>query len=355
VRGDPTTEGETKILGGFADPPFKDEAPAGGLLIGFDVGLGKFVNNTIVAAIRPIFRTADGKEVRGKQHGTDMDSLVSVKAKPGYAVGAITVKSGLVAVGFSVTFMEVGANGLDRSKSYESEWIGGKTGGPETVLGGSGTPVVGLIGHENDRTKACTGIGLLLRRSGAQPETPSHPPRTVRDDKLTDSETKILGGVFDPAFKDEAPEGGLLVGFEVGLGQFVNNPIVVAIRPIFRTADGKEERGKQHGADTRRLVSVQAKPGYAVGAITVKAGLVVDGFSATFMEIGADGLDPSKAYESEWIGGKGGDAETRLGGSGMPVVGLIGHENARTKACTGLGLLLRRGAAKPQVPSRPPR
>src|SRR5207245_8935670 len=60
-------------------------------------------------------------------------------------------------------------------------------------------------------------------------------------------ETEIMGGVFDPQFRDEAPPGGVLIGLEVGLGKFGANDVIRAVRPIFRTADGKEEFGNQQG------------------------------------------------------------------------------------------------------------
>src|SRR5262249_6930350 len=69
-------DGHTPILGGGADPEFKDQAPDGGVLIGFKVGLGKFFNNDIIAAIQPIYQTAKG-EVLGKQYGTNFARLVT--------------------------------------------------------------------------------------------------------------------------------------------------------------------------------------------------------------------------------------------------------------------------------------
>jgi hypothetical protein len=156
--------------------------------------------------------------------------------------------------------------------------------------------------------------------------------------KLADGATQIMGGAFDPQFQDEAPKGGVLIGFEVGLGKFVNSDVVRAIRPIYRTAQG-DVPGKQYGTDTSRVVEIKARPGYAVGAITAKAGLTVDGFSVTFMRSGPSGLSVNDSYESEWVGGMGGGRKTVLGGTGTPVVGIVGKSNA--KDCTGLGLLLK--------------
>jgi hypothetical protein len=158
-RRDENTAGATKILGGAANPEFKDQAPDDGLLIGFEIGLGPAFGVELVKAIRPIYRTGD-KESLGRQYGTAPKNVVVVKAKEGYAVGGMTVRSGLVVNGFSVTFMRVLVGKLDPSDSYQSDWIGDRTGGSETTLKGDGTPIIGIVGKASD--KECTGIGLLF-------------------------------------------------------------------------------------------------------------------------------------------------------------------------------------------------
>ena len=158
---------------------------------------------------------------------------------------------------------------------------------------------------------------------------------------------KIMGGGGDTVFKDDAPEGGLLVGMEIGLGKFFNNDVIRSGRAIYRV-DGKDSFGTQRGSDTSNVITVRAKPGYAVGAVTIKAGLTADGMSFTFMKIVDGKLDPKDSYESEWVGGKGGGAPTKLGGDGALVVGIIGKTNA--KDLTGLGLSTKPlGKTKPTV------
>jgi hypothetical protein len=97
--------------------------------------------------------------------------------------------------------------------------------------------------------------------------------------------------------------------------------------------------GEPHGSNFTRLVTVKAKDGYAVGAVTARVGLTVDSMAITFMRIAGDALDPQDAYTTERIGGRGGFGDHVLGGSGRPVVGITGKCNDRD--CTGLGLLLR--------------
>ncbi len=184
-----------------------------------------------------------------------------------------------------------------------------------TKTGTSGTHVAG---------RPESGIGAA----------PTRPP--LRNGS-TGAETQIMGGAYGSQFTDTAPDGGVLIGFEVGLGKWGANDVVHAVRPIFRSADGKESFGKQHGTDTSRLVVVKAKSGYAVGAITAKSMALLDGFSVTFMKVGKDALDVKDSYQSDWVGGKGGGPETVLAGDGKPIVGIIGRENGQL--CTGMGLL----------------
>jgi hypothetical protein len=272
--------------------------------------------------VRPTYRVGD-KEVPGEWCGTDNSLTSEVKAKPGYAIGAITLKTGLGIDGLSVTFMKVVNGKLDPKDSYESEWLGGK-GGFGQVKIGDGTPVVGLLGRTNE--KDVQGLGLIYTDTAKKDAPwPAGKP------------TRIQGG-GDTEFRDGAPAGGLLVGLEVGLGKFVNNDIVVAVRPIYRVGE-KESFGEQHGTDTRQVVKVVAKPGYAVAAISVKTGLGVDGLSLTFMKVADGKLDAKDSYESEWVGGMGGGGPVKLGGN-QPVVGLAGKTNNKNDV-TGLGLLLK--------------
>jgi len=160
--------------------------------------------------------------------------------------------------------------------------------------------------------------------------------RSAPADAGAGGETRILGGAFSPTFKDQAPETGLLIGFEIGLGQFANLDVVKAIRPIYRT-DKKQALGKQHGTKPRKVIKVKAKDGYAVGSITVRSGLLVNGFSVTFMRVKDGKLDPDDAYESDWIGDRTGGSETTLKGNGTPVTGIVGK--ASNTECLGLGLV----------------
>ncbi len=327
-------------MGGAFDPVFRDAAPEGGRLIGLEVGLGKFINTEVIHAIRPVFWTQHG-EVLGVQHGTDTSKVVKLKAKAGYAVGSVTVRTGMNMDGLSVTFMRVQGDHLLTNDSYESEWVGHR-GGREAKLGGSGAFVTGIIGKAN--AKDSSGLGLLFGKSmtgsvSASPKTQAGDDRRphANGNIPGSNETTIMGGGSDREFKDAAPEGGRLIGFEIGLGKFLKNDVIRAVRPIFWTPDG-EVMGKQYGTDISRVVKVKAKDGYAVGGVIAKAVLTMDGMSVTFMRVEGDHLSTKETYESEWIGGPGGGVRTTLGSTGAIVIGIVGKANA--KDCTGLGLLL---------------
>jgi hypothetical protein len=138
-----------RIVGGaFDNLPFRELPPEGGLLIGFRYCFGSFAGNTTINYVQPIFLTAAG-EVAGQGHGKATDSFLVLKAKAGYAVGAISIKGGGGLDAFGFKFMRILDGKLDPTDSYDSEMVGGSGGGPPRIVGGDGTPIIGLIGREN--------------------------------------------------------------------------------------------------------------------------------------------------------------------------------------------------------------
>ncbi len=162
----------TRILGGGTGSKFKDVAPEGGVLIGFEIGVGKWApSRKMISAIRPIFQTADGEQTLGNQHGTAPGKTVRVKAKPGYAVGAVVSKeAGVFIGGLAVKFMKLGKDALDPKDNYESEWVGDNLGFEKSISSG-GALILGIVGNENSNTfpglddNVCTGLGLMLKGS----------------------------------------------------------------------------------------------------------------------------------------------------------------------------------------------
>jgi hypothetical protein len=147
----------------------------------------------------------------------------------------------------------------------------------------------------------------------------------------------MVGFNIGPEFEDTAPEDGLLVGFNIGFGFYINsnNDTVVSLQPIYRV-DDKEKLGKVQGTNTKRAIRELAKPGYAVGAIHAKATLALDGFYITYMKIDGNRLDPNDSYNSNWLGGPGGNGPTSISSDGRQVVGIIGRNNNKDVIAIGL-------------------
>jgi serine/threonine protein kinase len=150
-------------VGAFANQQFQDVPVEGALLIGFEVGLGKFFNTDIVYQLRPIYLTARG-ETLGPPFGKRPERTVTVKAKPGFAVGAMTVRGGGLMNGFSLTFRAIGNYGLKKTGSYESPWIADRTGGREEVVDGDGMFIIGIAGRVTNQSEPGSVGPVMFRR-----------------------------------------------------------------------------------------------------------------------------------------------------------------------------------------------
>lgn len=169
-----------------------------------------------------------------------------------------------------------------------------------------------------------------------RPKPPTPPPAATTTPKAKDP--TILGGYTNNTFKDAAPDGGLLVGFEFGLVKPFGREVIRGVRPIFRAGE-KETLGEQHGA-AGRTVTVKAKDGYAVGRVTARHFGAFEGCSVTFMKVADGKLDAADSYESEWVGSEEANKTlTKLGGDGTPVLGVVGRVN--DKEMVAMGVLLK--------------
>jgi hypothetical protein len=179
---------QSQVLGFHDRNQTFSEVPAqGALLVGFDCGVGAFGNIETVYALRAIYRTAKGK-VCLNDHGLFEDQplgagrvlrskvlrRVRILARPGYAVGSITVRSGLNINGLSVTFMRIDGTRLNPQKCYESPWVGDRTGGGERFQAGYGAPVVGVFGSEDE--VQVKSLGLWFMKPPAVPPPPDPEP-----------------------------------------------------------------------------------------------------------------------------------------------------------------------------------
>jgi hypothetical protein len=157
----------------------------------------------------------------------------------------------------------------------------------------------------------------------------------VQENRFTDVDVRGFTLGMD-RYRDVAEEGGVLIGFQFGMGKFVNNDIIKSIRPIFRTRDG-EKFGKWHGAVPARPKTVKARDGYVVSGLSVRTALALDAMTVRFARLGKEGLDLTDTYESETIGGPGGRPAT-IGGKGALFVGVTGHLGGDKSPCS-IGLV----------------
>jgi serine/threonine protein kinase len=171
----------TRMIG-VNQHPF-EEMTGGALVVGLEVGLdrvswpeplhskfggrdrdrGKRPPQEIIHSIRPIFQTAAGR-TRGTTQGKGSRTVI-LEAREGYALGSITLRQGMVGVeGLSATFVAVEGQHLNPARSYTSEWVGTKSEGATTTVGGDGAPVIGIFGSCNAKKTVC-GLGLVVVRA----------------------------------------------------------------------------------------------------------------------------------------------------------------------------------------------
>jgi hypothetical protein len=183
-------DGNTKrwpITGGaFAKTEFEEVPSSGALLIGFRYTV--LANNGLPGVVQPIFLTASG-EVLGKIYGTAEIGATPqiIKAKPGYAVGAINVRGGGGIDAFQPIFMRIREKDLDRDDKYDGPKVGG-TGGGEGTVGGDGNFIIGLHGKVNEKGKmeAMSAVSLTTATAaalGTEEEQPTPRKKRARKDE----------------------------------------------------------------------------------------------------------------------------------------------------------------------------
>ncbi|MBC7855826.1 MAG: hypothetical protein IAF94_20555, partial [Pirellulaceae bacterium] len=137
---------------------FRDMAPAGCWLVGLRV-----VQSTnwggAVCGVQPIYQS-EGQYVPGEYCGARGGvKQVLLLAKPGFAVSAVQVQSGLAMNALQLQYLQVKGEAMETEGAYLSEWVGCEGGNLQPLLDGQGQPIVGLDGtfHED-----LTAMRLLL-------------------------------------------------------------------------------------------------------------------------------------------------------------------------------------------------
>ena len=148
--------------GAFRDKEYSDILPEGGILIGFNYSLGKFVGLDYMVGLQCIYQTPSGEKLGTPFADLSPAKLRTVKAKPNYAIGKLGILAGGNWEGVKVVFMRIDGAALKTDDSYESDWIGTKQKEPQFL--GDGSPIVGIHGRRyggDDNPGVCS-IGLYV-------------------------------------------------------------------------------------------------------------------------------------------------------------------------------------------------
>jgi hypothetical protein len=142
--------------GDFTEIPQK-----GAVLIGMEVCQPEGIahpDKKFVSYYRGIYLTSRG-EVLGRAVGTPRGDPVVLRAKHGYAVGAITARGGGALDAVTVTFMKIRGIKLKADDSYSSDRLGGYGGEEERDYNGNGVPIIGLVGKADPKW---IGVGVVF-------------------------------------------------------------------------------------------------------------------------------------------------------------------------------------------------
>jgi S1-C subfamily serine protease len=348
---------------------FREAPTSPGILIGFDLTLRDFGGEPYIGAMRPIFLTGAGKQV-GRWHGTPQGEVTHAEAPPQHTIASMKVYFNLKAdysmSGVRMEYVKYddaaglltqGSTSVIYGTRSDEEFstipssprrgfiiglTGETTGSTPDVLNGLGVIVIPKTPSASTTTTTTTRPprpnqpDLALVNKVASVTIPSdrdvrHPPLPSEladyiKDAVANSKTVDVGDANfsgDAVFRTVPTDGGLLIGFDLTYGRFVNTPLVQAIRPIFLTRKGKIA-GPVAGVGGSGGVHVEAKPGYAIGRMYCKSGLYLNTITITYMKITPTGLDPNDSYEGACYGGDGGSGRDMIGGGGTMIVGLIG-------------------------------
>ncbi len=348
--------------GGFNENPFRDIAPPGGVLVGVRVGYVDSFGGPKVGAIRPIYQVGSAY-AEGELAGNPAAALGEARAvaKPGYVVAGINYRAGLLVDAVQLAFGRVKAGKVDLRDGYLSPWLGDPNGGTLMHVSGEGRFIAGILGRSNGREINAIGLAVVAgpvnvkvaaaptgspttkaaspapaakaappvaaRPMPARPPAPTADPLPVLKPPTIDpavsaraarwpapialavpyDETRTTDipeaeGDSREAFRDVAPRGGVLVGVRVGYVEKFGGDKVAAIQPLYQVGRGYVPGRRFGAASVRGGVTVMARPGYAVAAINLRQGLIVDAFQLVFQRVEAGRLIADDSYTSDWIG-----------------------------------------------------
>lgn len=115
---------------------------------------------------------------------------VRVKARDGYAISGLTLRSGLNINGLAVTYMKIEDGWLTPNQTYDSDWVGDRTGGSKQALSGDGAPVLGFFGSEDE--DHIQSLGLYIMEESFRPKLlPEKEPELKKEVPVEPKEPEV--------------------------------------------------------------------------------------------------------------------------------------------------------------------
>lgn len=153
--------------GGFSMKDLYTDVPAeGAVLVGFNLSMGKFFNNPTIEGLQPIYMTEKGEQL-GPMLGKEGGTAARVQAEKGYVITKIRVRAGGNLDGIGLTLTRLVGTKLVAEDSYESEWVGAREGGGETIIETKGGLPVGITGKKAEKIGSLSMVVLPLEARGA--------------------------------------------------------------------------------------------------------------------------------------------------------------------------------------------
>jgi hypothetical protein len=115
--------------------------------------------------LQPIWRGEGGRELPGGSFGRQQGSEHTLKAKEGYAVGAVRMRADEDVAALQLVFMRIRDTALDPEDLYLSPWIGDDNGVPPVLLSGNGRPMTGVYGYSAEPIHS---LGFQAARDGKE-------------------------------------------------------------------------------------------------------------------------------------------------------------------------------------------
>jgi len=160
---------------GQGDVAYYEVPDNGSIMVGMEVTYAPFLNHQIIRSVRPIFQGPDGKRYDGPVCGNPTAISERVVAKEGYAIGSAAISAALAIDGMQLTFMEIGADGLNVDKTYLSKWLGAYGGSSARTYVNDGRPIVGIAGmRSKDAKRPIFCFCLVTTKAGALADAEGH-------------------------------------------------------------------------------------------------------------------------------------------------------------------------------------